>query len=48
MRGHTRRNGGLTSGCARRVQIVVTTMVGVRVAMCSGDVHLRIPLLIRT
>ena len=48
MRGHTRRNEAVTSGCARRVQIVVTTMVGVRVAMCSGDVHLRIPLLIRT
>ena len=43
MRGHTRRNEAVTSGCARRVQIVVTTMVGVRVAMCSGDVHLRIP-----
>lgn len=48
MRGHTRRNEAVTSGCARCVQIVVTTMVGVRVAMCSGDVHLRIPLLIRT
>ncbi len=43
MRGHTRRNEAVTSGCARRVQIVVRTMIGVRVAMCSGDVHLRIP-----
>ena len=48
MRGHTRRNEAVTSGCARRVQIVVTTMVSVRVAMCSGDVHLRIPLFIIT
>ena len=43
MRGHTRRNEAVTSGCARRVQIVARTMIGGHVAMCSGDVHLRIP-----